>query len=99
MFKNNFAQEDKAIDVAVLIPCRSGFVLHSKRANYVAAIMKRALVHHINELDMSAHGWCTDGTTYWIESAIPDDIEEILYNAVYNEHDVYGGDGDSDDKE
>ena len=55
-----------------------------------------------------AHGGCTwrvhmEGahgrTTYWIERTFPDDIEEILYVAVYNENDVYGGDGDSDGEE
>ena len=55
MFNKKYTKEDKVIDMALLIPCKTVFMLHLERANYYAALLKRSLSLNTNEPPPTSH--------------------------------------------
>ena len=93
-FKKKFSNEEKAIDMATLAPCKPVLVLQVKKANYVACIWKRSGNQHIYEPPFSSHGWDPDGRDVWVEEAYPDEITEILFEPEYDNDGTYGAEID-----
>ena len=85
--------------MSLLPPCRTVLRLHIKRANFVAAIWKHATQAMIDPPRISTMGWNENGSIEWIKAAFPRDIEEMLLDDEFDEHDYeFGGEGDSDDE-
>ena len=97
-FKTKFSEEDKATDMAVLFPCRTVFILHAMRANYIACIWKRSCIPDINDPHFTSFVWDKNGNMIWVERAYPDEIKDILFSKEYDERAVYGAEGESDEE-
>ena len=97
-FKTKFSEEEKATDMAVLLPCRTVFILHAMRANYIACIWKRSCIPDIDEPHFTPFGWDKNGNMIWVERAYPDEIKDILFSKEYDERAVYGAEGESDEE-
>ena len=52
----------KALSEVRLPPCQDALLLHCKRANYQAAIWRRALLNVINAPSPEEHGWIINGS-------------------------------------
>ena len=99
MFNKKYTKEDKVIDMALLIPCKTVFMLHLERANYYAALLKRSLSLNINEPPPTSHAWNIDGSPVWTEEIFPRDIEELFFNPNFDQNDVHNGDEHDSDEE
>ena len=98
IFTKKQAREKKVVDLANLPPCQSVLHLHSMRANTVAYIWRNSGSSQCEIPPLSECGWSNDGQIIWIESALPSDVEDLLFEEGYDE-DVYeyGSDVDSED--
>ena len=91
MFTKKYSNENKAIDISVLPPCRSVLILHCKKTNYVAKIWKSLLEPIVDTPLLSENGWT-------IDTAFPDLVEDILLDGHSSDEfelDMYS---DSDDE-
>ena len=59
-FSKKFDNEEKTVDMSVLPPCESVLRLHCERANFLAAIWKKAATSHFQFPDAVHHGWNSD---------------------------------------
>ena len=100
MFDKKYTKENKVIDMALLIPCQTVFMLHVARSNYYAAMLKRSLSLDMNEPLPTSYGWSNGGSPVWIEESFPRDIEELFFDPNFDQNDVHNGDEcDSDEEE
>ena len=56
MFSKKYTKGDEVIDMALLIPCKTVFMLHLQRANYYAALLKMSLSQDIDAPQPTSHG-------------------------------------------
>ena len=77
IFEKKYTKSGKVIDMALLPPCQSVLILHSKRANYVARLWKSSLTNWIEPTDISENDWSSDGSTVWVDEIFPREVEEI----------------------
>ena len=64
LFERTQTKKGKIIDMSFLPPCNSVLILHIKRANYVAMILKPSLTNWLDLDDFSENGWPPDGSIY-----------------------------------
>ena len=97
MFSPKFENEEKTVDMSTLPPCESVLRLHCERANYLAAIWKRAIISQPRIPDIVHHGWNIDRTIRWVVDIFPKEVEMILLDNRYDPDDVNDAHGESDD--
>ena len=85
MFDKKFQNENKVIDMSLLIPCKQVFMLRLSRANYYAAILKRTLSLHMDAPPSTEHAWNEDGTPIWTSEIFPHDIEELFFDPDFDQ--------------
>ena len=76
LFEKKYEKDDKIIDISLLPPCQSVLLLHAKRANFVAKILKCSNEAKPQIPDVEMHGWDVNGKIKWLEKEFPDNIEE-----------------------
>lgn len=81
MFEKKVSRENKCVDLASIPPCQSVLNLHTRRANIVANIWKRA---GMNQVIPNNSGWDLDGNIIWIEEAFPSTFEDVLFDEAYD---------------
>ena len=99
IFKKKYDNEEKSVDMSVLPPCESVLRLHCERANYLAAIWRRANISQPLFPDAVHYGWNTDKSILWVNDIFPEEIESILLDARYDPEDVNDAQCDSEDEE
>lgn len=99
IFKKKYDNEEKTVDMSVLPPCESVLRLHCERANYLAAIWRRANISQPLFPDAVHYGWNTDKSILWVNEIFPEEIETILLDARYDPGDVTDAHCDSEDEE
>ena len=77
--------------MSLLPPCRVVLRLHIRRANFVAAIWKRATEAIIDVPPVTTSGWREDGLIHWIGEAFPSEIEDILLDDEFDAQDYECG--------
>ena len=84
----------------MLPPCESVLLLHAKRANFVAKILRSSTEPQVEIPDIRMHGWDDDKKIKWLEKEFPDEIEDLLIDSnVDEEVDALGIDEETDDEE
>ena len=78
IFVHKFEQEGKTTDLSLLPPCASDLNLHTKRANYIERIYKKAYNLMMSLDDPTFHGWDGNYQTVWDENFFPEDLSELL---------------------
>ena len=78
LFVRKFEQEGKTTDLSLLPPCASDLNLHTKRANYIERISKKAYNLMMNLDDPTFHGWDGNYQAVWDENFFPEDLSELL---------------------
>ena len=78
IFYKRVSHRKKAPDVALLPPCHSVFILHVRRALFVANMWRSTPTAWLELPEITDFGWEADGTPVWIEEAFPDDIYELM---------------------
>ena len=82
------------------IPCESVLLLHARRANFVAKILKSSNEPQVEIPDIRMHGWDVNMKIKWLEKEFPDDIEDLLIDSNIDEEvDALGRDEETDDEE
>ena len=99
IFKKKYDNEEKTVDMSMLPPCESVLRLHCERANYLAAIWRRANISQPLFPDAVHYGWNTDKSILWVNDIFPEEIETILLDARYDPEDVNDAQCDSEDEE
>ena len=99
LFKKKFDNEEKTVDMSTLPPCESVLRLHCERANYLAAIWKRATTSQSLIPDAVHFGWNPDKSIMWVADIFPEEVESILLDSRYDPDDVDDDAGESDDEE
>ena len=72
------------VDPEALPPCRTSLRLHMKRANYQAAIWRRAVIPHPDVPSPHGHGWKVCSTSKLVEfvwlgtKPAPEEVLELL---------------------
>ena len=66
-FQKKYEKQDKIIDLLPLPPCQSVLMLHAKRANFVAKILKCSFEAQLQILDIGMHGWDVNGKIIWLQ--------------------------------
>ena len=94
LFKQKHEKENKIIDLESLPPCEAVLRLHTKRANAVAYLWRRAADPLVEFPPLEENGWMPDGQIFWIEDAFPDDIGDLLTDEIYDYE--FGSDVESD---
>ena len=56
MYHTKYANENKAIHMSALPPCRSVLRLHADRANFITAMWKRSDFQNIDAPEITSHG-------------------------------------------
>ena len=64
--------------MALLPPCNFSLLLHIKHSNYVAKIWRSSLTSWLDAEEISENGWLANGSTYWVDDIVPQEIEEML---------------------
>ena len=85
--------------MSTLPPCESVLRLHCERANYLAAIWKRATTSRSHFPDAMHYGWNLDKSIVWVIDIFPEQVESILLDLRYDPDDVTEALGESDDEE
>ena len=78
IFYKRVSHRKKAPDVALLPLCHSVFILHVRRALFVANMWRSTPTAWLELPEITDFGWEADGTPEWIEEAFPDDIYELI---------------------
>ena len=99
LFKKKFENEDKTLDMSTLPPCESVLRLHCNRANYLAAIWKRANTSVTEFPDAVYHGWNMDKSFVWVTEIFPEEIESILVDPRYDPDNVNDAFGESEEED
>ena len=100
LFQKKYEKEEKIIDISMLPPCESVLLLHAKRANFVAKILRSSNEPQVEIPDISMHGWDVNMKIKWLEKEFPDDIEDLLIDSNIDEEvDTLGRDEETDDEE
>ena len=88
IFWGKYNQSKKIADLSMLPPCQGNLMLHLKRANYVAYNMRHSCELRPIKEDYSHHGWTEDGRPVWVESLLPDDVENVLIEQEGTQNDA-----------
>ena len=100
LFQKKYEKEGKIIDLSMLPPCESVLLLHARRANFVAKILRSSTEPQVEIPDIRMHGWDDDKKIKWLEKEFPDEIEDLLIDSnVDEEVDALGIDEETDDEE
>ena len=101
MYHTKYANENKAIDMSALPPCRSVLRFHADRANFLTAMWKRPGFQNIDAPEITSHGWLQDGRIMWVDKYLtyPSEIEDVLLDPDYDEIETYGDEGASDNED
>ena len=100
LFQKKYEKEEKIIDLSMLPPYESVLLLHAKRANFVAKILRSSTEPQVEIPDIRMHGWDDDKKIKWLEKEFPDEIEDLLIDSnVDEEVDALGIDEETDDEE
>ena len=79
LFQRKHVSQSKIIYLALLPPCQSCLLLHSKRANIIAKVWRAADLRTTELPDLTRHGWSADFEIQWIsDEPFPENIETIL---------------------
>ena len=102
LFQKKYEKEGKIIDLSMLPSCESVLLLHARRANFVAKILKSSNEPQVEIPDIRMHSWDVNMKIKWLEKEFPDDIEDLLIDSNLDEEiDILGSgrDEDTDDEE
>ena len=99
IFKKKYDNEEKTVDMSVLPPCESVLRLHCERANYLAAIWRRASISLPLVPDAVHYGWNSDKSIMWVNDIFPEEVDTILLDTRYDPEDVNDAYCDSEDEE
>ena len=101
MFQRKYENENKIVDLSSIPPCQSVLKLHISRANFVAKIWKSAGENQLELPHLSSHGWTESCEIVWMETAFPENVEELLMESGDSEDEdangVLGMDDDTDE--
>ena len=73
-------EEDKIIDLSLILPCFSSLYLLIKRANFVSKLWKSTHIAQLILPNIEQHGWSTDVSIASILDPYPEDILDLLMN-------------------
>ena len=98
IFWGKYNQSKKIADLSMLPPCQGNLMLHLKRANYVAYNMRHSCELRPIKEEYSHHGWTEDERPVWVESLLPDNVENVLIEQEGTQNDA-DDESDLDDDE
>ena len=78
IFRNVYEKKGKIQDLSLLPPCRQSLLLHCRRSNYIAKVRRSCFDTETDFDDISNHRWSNDAEIFWMDTAIPEQIETIL---------------------
>lgn len=84
-------------DLSLLPPCRQSLSLHSKRANFVSLMWRRAVSPIMNLPLPSVMGWLEDFSFDWVGIPFPDDIADLLLPVTEDDDDDYDESNDGEE--
>ena len=99
--KKKHKKHNKIINLSLLPPWESVLRLHSKRANAVVYLWRKASNPTFDFPSLTENEWTTTGDIEWIEETFPVEVEEFITSDKdngENEYD-YGSDVESSDGE
>ena len=99
LFKKKFDNEEKTVDMSVLPPCKTVLRLHCDRAQYLAALWKRATTAEVSYPNPAYYGWNLDKSIMWVDEVFPEEVQLILLDERYDPSDGVGTHGESDEEE
>ena len=85
VFDKKYTQKNEVIDLSLLPPCESAFMLHCKRANYVAKTWKSDLNLIASAPEIYENEWRVTGGIEWVEQIFPEVVDDILMDDEYEE--------------
>ena len=81
LFKEVYERKNKIQDLSLLPPCKQSLLNHCKRANFVASQWKSRLEADAEYHNVAKHGWTNEGDIFWFESAFPETLELLIFDA------------------
>ena len=94
IFTKKHANENKIIDLPILLPCESTLLLQVKRVNYVAKLWKTCLDLDLTLPSLQNHGWLDSGAMQWVEEVFLEDYCDCLN--MHTEEIAYYSDTETD---
>ena len=78
IFWSKLNKENKVIDISLLPPCKNSLRKHTKRANCIARMLRKAVTPVMSLDDPKYHGWLLNLTIDWIDEPYPEDVSQLL---------------------
>ena len=85
IFDRKLMREQKLTDIALLPPCRQTLQLLKFRAHFIDREWRSAGIKDYEGTDACDNGWNEEMELKWMETMMPEDVQELFIDHVDNE--------------
>ena len=84
IFDRTFSKEKKITDISLLPPCQQTLELHILRACFIAREWRSADINDYESRN-SVDGWNEQMEPKWVETMMPEDVQELFIDNKYED--------------